>query len=46
MSCPPERTDKSIMIETEDGVQRMTLCEMFAEFERDLENLEVLKICA
>ncbi len=33
------------MIETEDGVQRMTMCEMFDDLERDLEDFEALKVC-
>ena len=33
------------MIEDEDGVQRMTMCEMFDSFERDLDDFEALKIC-
>ena len=39
-----EWPDKMILIETEYGVQRMTV-EMFDSFERDLEDLEALKVC-
>ncbi len=34
-----------ILIEDEYGVQRMTMCEMFDSFERDLDDFEALKIC-
>ncbi len=44
-SCPLEWTDGVILIEDEDGVQRMTAREMFDSFERDAEDLEALKIC-
>ncbi len=39
-----ERPDKAILIETEDGVQRMTVREMFDSFERDAVNFEALKV--
>ena len=34
----PERSDEVILIEAGGGVQRMTVCEMFDDF-------EVLKVC-
>ncbi len=34
-----------ILIETEDGVQRMTVREMFESFEHAAENFEALKVC-
>ncbi len=34
----PERADEAILIETGGGVQRMTVCEMFDDF-------EALKVC-
>ena len=41
----PVRADGVILIETEDGVQRMTAREMFDSFERDVVNFEALKVC-
>ena len=40
-----ERPDTVILIETEDGVQRMTAAEMFDNFERDAAELEALRVC-
>ena len=40
-----ERPDEVILIETEDGVQRRTVCKMFDSFERDADDLEALKVC-
>ena len=40
-----EWPDEVILIETEEGVQRMTEREMFDSFERDLDDFEALKIC-
>ncbi len=34
-----------ILIETEEGVQRMTVREMFDSFERDAADLEALRVC-
>ena len=34
-----------ILIEGEDGVQRMTAREMFESFDRDAADLEALKVC-
>ncbi len=42
---PDERPDGVILIEGEDGVQRMTAREMFESFERDAADLEALKVC-
>ena len=41
----PERSDEVILIETGDGVQRMTVCDMLDSFERNLEDFEALKVC-
>ncbi len=37
--------DEVILIETEDGVERMTLRVIFYDFERDLDDFEALKVC-
>ncbi len=39
------RPDKVILIEDENGVQRMTAVEMFDSFERDAADFEALKVC-
>jgi hypothetical protein len=35
----------ALVIEDEDGVQRMTMYEMFDSFERDLDDFGALKVC-
>ncbi len=42
---PEEKPDEAILIETEGGVQRMRLCKMLDDLERDLENFEALRVC-
>ncbi len=41
----PDGSDEVILVETGDGVQRMTARDMLDSFERALEGFEVLKVC-